>query len=74
MPTVDVMKNFTSLPRQPHPEIVRYLTPADQQIIRSFEDSAFAPPPPEPTPAAEPADVDAIVQAITDRVLAELQK
>ena len=38
------------------------------------EQQAFAPPPPEPTPAADPPSVDAIVQAITDRVLAELQK
>ena len=34
VPTIGVMKNFTSLPRPPHPDAARYVTPADRALIK----------------------------------------
>ena len=37
VPTIDVMKNFTSLPRPAHPDAARYTTPADRALIKMLE-------------------------------------
>ncbi len=42
VPTIDVMKNFTSLSRQVHPEVSRYMTPADRAIMKMLEESGSA--------------------------------
>ena len=42
VPTIDVMKNFTSLPRRAHPDVPRYLTPADRAIMKMLEESGSA--------------------------------
>ena len=42
VPTIDVMKNFTNLPREPHPDASRYVTPADRAIIRMLESAGSA--------------------------------
>lgn len=42
VPTIDVMKNFTNLARNPHPEAFRYMTPADRAITRMLESAGSA--------------------------------
>ena len=42
VPTMDVMKNFTSVSRQFHPEVSRYMTPADRAIMKMLEESGSA--------------------------------
>ncbi len=42
VPTIDVMKNFTSIPRPAHPDAFDYLTPADRAIMRMLESAGSA--------------------------------
>ena len=42
VPTIDVMKNFTSIPRPAHPDAFEYLTPADRAIMRMLESAGSA--------------------------------
>lgn len=42
VPTIDVMKNFTNLSRDPHPEAFQYMTPADRAIMRMLESAGSA--------------------------------
>ena len=42
VPTIDVMKNFTSIPRPAHPDAFAYLTPADRAIMRMLESAGSA--------------------------------
>ena len=67
VPTIDVMKNFTSLPRRKHPDAVRYLTPVDRQLVTLLENSDFGAAP----------DVKAgedILYAVRARVLRDLHR
>ncbi|MDE0365686.1 MAG: amidohydrolase family protein [Gammaproteobacteria bacterium] len=68
VPTIDVMKNFTSLSRRRHPDAVRYLTPVDRQLVALLESTDFA---------AAPPDVKAgedILYAVRARVLRDLRR
>ena len=47
VPTIDVMKNFTNLPRRQHPDAIRYLTPVDRHLVRMLESADFAGAPPD---------------------------
>ena len=68
VPTIDVMKNFTTLSRRKHPDAVRYLTPVDRQLVALLESSDFT---------AAPPDVKAgedILYAVRARVLRDLHR
>ncbi len=68
VPTIDVMKNFTTLSRRRHPDAVRYLTPVDRQLVALLESTDFA---------AAPPDVKAgedILYAVRARVLRDLHR
>ncbi|MYE81058.1 MAG: amidohydrolase family protein [Gammaproteobacteria bacterium] len=42
VPTIDVMKNFTTLSRDAHPDAFQYMNPADRAITRMLESAGSA--------------------------------